>query len=294
MVLGADRLPLSSAELTVFATPPAELPFINVGRFLARIGVRVPTLFHHDADAGVLLLEDVGDTTLRAAAEARDADVLRFYRLAIDQLVRLQVVGTREADPACVAFQQRFDRRLFAWEFDHFLEYGIPGVPVAAHPPLRAAFAPVAARLGDAPAHLAHRDFHSWNLHVHGGAICVLDFQDALLAPATYDLASLLTDRDTATVINPALEGTLIDYYVEALRRAGTPPDDPRAVRDQYFLCVLQRALKVVGRFHYLADVKGKRGYLSFLPHVAGQARRALGALPPAFDGLREALRAHL
>jgi aminoglycoside/choline kinase family phosphotransferase len=295
MVLGADRLPLSSAELTVFATPPAELPFINVGRFLARIGVRVPTVFHHDADAGVLLLEDVGDTTLRAATTAvSDADVLRFYRLAIDQLVRLQVVGTREADPACVAFQQRFDRRLFAWEFDHFLEYGIPGVSTTAHGPLRDAFAPAADRLGDAPAFLAHRDFHAWNLHVHDGAICVLDFQDALLAPATYDLSSLLTDRDTATVITSALEAALIDYYVEALRRAGAPPDDPRAVRDQYFLCVLQRALKVVGRFHYLAEVKGKRGYLAFLPHVASQARRALAALPADFDGLRGALAAHL
>ncbi len=295
MVLGADRLPLSSAELTVFATPPAELPFINVGRFLSRIGVRIPTVFHHDADGGVLLLEDVGDTTLRAATTAvGEADVLGFYRLAIDQLIRLQVIGTREADPACVAFQQRFDRRLFAWEFDHFLEYGIPGVPAAAHEPLRSTFAPVAERLGDAPASLAHRDFHAWNLHVHGGEICVLDFQDALLAPPTYDLASLLTDRDTATVITPALEAALIDYYVEALGRAGTPPDDPRTVRDQYFLCVLQRALKVVGRFHYLAEVKGKHGYLAFLPHVAAQARRALGALPAAFDDLRAALAPHV
>ena len=295
MVLGPERLPLSSAELTVFATPPTELPFINVGRFLSRIGIRIPKLFHHDPAAGVLLLEDVGDTTLRAATTGvRDADVLGFYRLAIDQLVRLQVAGTRAADPACVAFQQRFDRRLFAWEFDHFLEYGIPDAPTSAHAPLRAAFAPIAERLGNAPAVLAHRDYHAWNLHVHAGEICVLDFQDALLAPGTYDVASLLTDRDTATVISPALEAALLDYYVEALRRAGSAPEDPRAVRDQYFLCVLQRALKVVGRFHYLAEVKGKRGYLAFLPQVAGQARRALEALPADFEALRGALAPHL
>lgn len=295
MVLGADRLPLSSAELTVFATPPTELPFVNVGRFLSRIGVRIPRLFHHDADAGVLLLEDVGDTTLRAATtNVGDGDVLGFYRRAIDQLVRLQVVGTREADPACVAFQQRFDQRLFTWEFDHFLEYGIPGVPTPAHAPLRTAFAPVAERLGNAPAYLAHRDFHAWNLHVHGGEICVLDFQDALLAPGTYDLASLLTDRDTSTVISPALEAALIDYYVEARHRAGSASEDPMAIRDQYFLCVLQRALKVVGRFHYLAEVKGKHGYLTFLPRVAGQARRALEALPTEFDELRGLLAPHV
>jgi hypothetical protein len=295
MVLGPDRLPLSSAELTVFATPPTELPFVNVGRYLARIGVRIPRLFHHDVDAGVLLLEDVGDTTLRAATGgAPEAEVLGLYRLAIDQLIRLQVAGTREADPACVAFQQRFDRRLFAWEFDHFLEYGIPTAPTSAHAPLRAAFAGVAERLGEAPPCLAHRDFHAWNLHVHGGEICVLDFQDALLAPATYDVASLLTDRDTATVISPALETALIAYYVEARERAGGAPADLPAVREQYFLCVLQRALKVVGRFHYLAAVKGKRGYLAFLPHVGAQARRALEALPADFDELRGILRPHL
>jgi hypothetical protein len=129
---------------------------------------------------------------------------------------------------------------------------------------------------------------------VHGGEICVLDFQDALLAPGTYDLASLLTDRDTSTVISPALEAALIDYYVEARHRAGSAPEDPTAIRDQYFLCVLQRALKVVGRFHYLAEVKGKRGYLTFLPRVAGQARRALESLPAEFDELRGLLAPHL
>jgi aminoglycoside/choline kinase family phosphotransferase len=294
MVLGQDRLPLSSAELTVFERPPTELPFINVGRFLSRIGVRIPAVFGYDEEAGVLLLEDVGDTTLRAATTGvPDREVLRWYRRAIDELVRLQVMGTRHADPACVAFQQRFDRRLFAWEFDHFLEYGLPGVEVRVREALREAFAPVTERLGHAAVHLAHRDFHGWNLHVHQDEICVLDFQDALLAPATYDLASLLTDRDTGTAITPALEHTLVDYYLEARQQAGAETEDPAAVRTEYFLCVLQRALKVIGRFHYLDAVKGKPGYLKFLPQVTLQAHRALDAID-AFPDLRERLASHV
>jgi aminoglycoside/choline kinase family phosphotransferase len=293
MVLGPDRLPLSSEELTVFATPPAELPYINVGRFLERIGVCIPALYHAALADSVLLLEDVGDRTLRAAAEAADdATVRRLYAAAIDQLVRLQVEGTRRADPACLAFQQRFDRRLFMWEFDHFLEYGLPPDAAAVRERLRDAFAPIAERLAAAPAVLAHRDFHSWNLHVQDGAIRVLDFQDALLAPAAYDLASLLTDRDTAVVLPPAREDACIAYYLDA-RRARGLADDPAAFREQYTLCVLQRALKVVGRFRYLDRVKGKSGHLRYLPHVLAQARRSL-ATAADIGVLRAALRPYL
>ncbi len=294
MVLGADTLPLSSAELTIFETPPTELPYINVGRFLARIGIRIPQLHHHDERAGVLILEDVGDCTLYGAASGADGTrVLGFFRAAIDQLVRIQVLGTRDPDPTCVAFQQRFDARLFAWEFDHFLEHGLgPGSEGEAER-LRAAFQPAIARLAGAPALLAHRDFHGWNLHVQDGAIRVLDFQDALLAPGTYDLASLLTDRNTGTVIDPRRERVLLEYYVEARRRLGGRDEDIPDVQTQYWLCVLQRALKVIGRFRYLERVKGKAGYLRYLPHVAAQAARACETSPD-LRALGVALEPHL
>jgi len=294
MVLGPDRLPLSSEELSVFDTPPTELPYVNVGRFLSRIGVRIPTLYAYDPTDGILLQEDIGNESLRRATEtAERSRVLRLYGEAIDQLVRIQVLGARNADSQCMAFQQRFDHRLFAWEFDHFLEYGLPEHTHAERARLCDAFMPVIERLAAAPAVLAHRDFHGWNLYVHGGAICVIDFQDALLAPATYDLASLLTDRDTATVITPATEDALIEYYLQARHELGSLDKDVPAVRTQYWLCVLQRALKVIGRFRYLAHVKGKPGYVRYLPHVCAQARRALDAAQD-IDRLRQALLPHL
>ena len=294
MVLGPDRLPLSSEELSVFEKPPTELPFVNVGRFLSRIGVRIPKLHAHASEDGILLLEDVGDESLRSATESADEPrVLHLYREAVDQLVHIQVLGTRHADSECVAFQQRFDDRLFAWEFDHFLEYGLPEGPVSEHARLRDAFSPVIEQLSAAPAVLAHRDFHAWNLHVHCGAVWVIDFQDALLGPAMYDMASLLTDRDTATIITPAREDALITYYLQARQGLGSLDDDVPTLRTQYFLCVLQRALKVLGRFQYLARVKGKPGYMRYLPHVARQARRALDATPEV-SRLREALLPHL
>jgi aminoglycoside/choline kinase family phosphotransferase len=294
MVLGPDRLPLSSEELTVFATPPTELPYVNVGRFLARIGVRIPALYHEAPADDVLLLEDVGDRTLRAAAaDADETTVLRLYRAAIDQLVVLQVEGGRHPDPACLAFQQRFDRRLFLWEFDHFLEYGLPAAARPARAALRDAFAPVADRLAAAPVVLAHRDFHSWNLHVQDGTIRVIDFQDALLAPPTYDLASLLTDRDTGAVVSPAREEALVGYYLEARLAHGAAAEGTAELREQYLLCVLQRTLKVIGRFRYLNRVKGKSAHLRYLPHVVAQARRSLLAATDV-GALQETLLPHL
>lgn len=294
MVLGADRLPLSSAELTVFETPPTELPYVNVGRFLASVGVRIPRLYHYDSDGGVLLLEDIGDLTLRSAANGLDEPrLMQLFRAAIDQLVCLQITGSHNADPECIAFQQRFDQRLLAWELDHFLEYGLPPEAASEQIRIRDAFSPLVDRLADAPARLAHRDFHGWNLHVHDGGICVIDFQDALLAPETYDLASLLTDRDTDTLITPERERVLIDYFLAARRTLAEEDSDPTLLRSQYFLCVLHRALKVLGRFRYLAQVKHKPGYLRYVPHVAAQARRALEATPQ-LKHLRRVLLPHL
>jgi len=285
MVLGPDRLPLSSEELSVFDSPPTELPFINVGRFLARIGVRIPTLYHHDAAAGILLLEDIGDQTLRWATDGGpEEETLARYREAIDQLVRMQVIGTRNADTACVAFQQRFDHRLLTWEFQHFLEHGAPSLTDVDAARLRAGFEPVLAELSTSPAVLAHRDFHGWNIHVHRNVLYVIDFQDALVAPDAYDLASLLTDRDTSDIITPACEDALIAYFIEARRRLGRPVDDPDRFRTHYVFCVLHRALKVIGRFRYLASVKGKMKYLDYLPHVTAQARRALQDAPGLDD----------
>ena len=141
-----------------------------------------------------------------------------LYRKAIDQLVRLQVEGTQRGDESCIAFQQAFDHRLFMWEFEHFIEWGFEkreGKPLSAAEgkELRAMFNEISTRLDQAPRFLNHRDYHSWNLFVQNGEIRVIDFQDALLAPATYDLETLLNDRDTPTVISPVLEQTLVNYY---------------------------------------------------------------------------------
>src|SRR3989442_7117833 len=136
---------------------------------------------------------------------------------------------------------------------------GLPGGGGAA---LLAAPGPFAEPFERATPVLAHRDFHAWNLHVQDGRLRILDFQDALLAPDAYDLASLLTDRTTAELVPPALEASLTERFVHG-RAAARVPVDP-GFAERYRRCALQRALKVIGRFYSLERVKGNRGYLAY------------------------------
>ena len=281
-----SSLPLSSEELGVFKQSPKELPFLNMHRFLSGIGVRVPKLYGHWVSEGILLLEDLGDTALWDRVQGlTEPEVLTWYEKAIDELLGLQIRGTQARDEACIAFQQRFDFRLYMWEFDHFLEYGLekrPATRVAGTmiEALRKIFSEIAQRLDRYPSCLNHRDYHSWNLMVHDDAVAVIDFQDALLAPPQYDLASLLNDRITDSIIQPDLEEDLVNYYL--CRRAEV---DKRVIhhdefREIYLLSALQRDFKVVGRFYYLDLVKGKPGYRKFIPPTVRRLKRNLARLP--------------
>ncbi len=294
-----SALPLSSEELAIFKDGPKELPFLNVQRFLSAIGVNVPKILGAWEQDGLLLLEDLGDTALWDRVQGvADAEVLRWYQKAIDELLKIQLRGTAQRDDSCIAFQQRFDLKLYLWEFEHFIEWGLekrPGAVVGANTiePLRKSFAAIAARLDRQTPCLSHRDYHSWNLMIHDGAVRVIDFQDALLAPAQYDLASLLNDRITDSVIRPPLEARLVDYYLERRSELKKRKISADEFREIYRLSALQRDLKVIGRFYYLDLVKGKPGYMKFVPPTARRLERHLAEIAetrPVLELLREHL----
>lgn len=290
--LGPDDLPLYARVLKLAPEPPPEPPWINVHRFLLSIGAPVPALYGFDRDARMMLVEDVGDTPLFAAASAgKTADL---YRLAADELLRLHLEGMARLDPGCMAGRIAYDERLFRWELDQFAEFGIAQVAPAA---TREAIAPeldtLAARLGRFPRVLSHRDYHGNNLFVRYAPdgtprLRMIDFQDALMAPAGQDLAVLLTTRDASRIITPAIERRVLDYYYAATIRRGTVAQSFDDFMEGYRLCVLQHALKVVGRFIVL-EREGKPGYGVYIPYALAQARRIL-AQSDDFPRLRAAL----
>src|SRR5206468_1573239 len=287
MLLGADRFPLGSDELGERAASD-ELPFVSVARYLAARGFPVPIL-HRDASASdsLLLLEDVGDTTLWAAASASPADARPLFEAAVDLLAAFQVAGARHPDPSCLAFRRRFDGRLARWELEHFIEHGIEtrhgrGLATDQRAGLLAALDPLARPFERGPPVLVHRDFMAWNLHVRDGRLRLIDFQDALLGPDAYDLAALLTDRTTGTLVTPELEGALIAHFRAARAAAALPvegdPPTPKPLVRVAGRPFLEHILEFLG-------AAGIRDVVLNLHHLGRRIEEHLG------DGARFGLR---
>lgn len=262
----------------------AELPFANVLTHLRRTGVTVPELYHYDREAGLLYLEDFGDLTLaEACREADPSTVQSLYGQAVEQLVQLQVKGTAPPDPGCIAFHRRFDVPLLMWEFDHFLEYGVTarlGRPMDAgdETTVRKEFQRIAELLAGQPPVFVHRDFHSRNLMVDGERIGIIDFQDALMGPATYDLASLL--KDAYIQLDDTLVDRLIGKFLDGLAEHKQGWKDSAAFRRLFDLTSIQRNLKAAGRFVYIDRVKGNPKFLADIPRVLGYVKRNLVKYP--------------
>lgn len=261
--------------------PVTELPFLNIQRYFRARGLGVPEMYYYDREGGRLVLEDLGDCTLwDAVAGAPPERVDALYRQAIDALVALQAPEPSPDPARCLAFGRRFDRALLLWELDHFLEYGIEArrnaaVPDPAREAIRTSFGRLADELAAADSCLVHRDYHSRNLMLADGRLRLIDFQDALVGPRSYDLASLL--RDSYVTLGEDLIDRLIAYYLAGLP---SPRPDARAFRRLFDLTSLQRNLKAAGRFVYIEKVKGRPTHLPYVAPTLRAVRRNLGKYP--------------
>lgn len=270
-----------------------ELPFLNILNYLAGAGIPVPKLYQYHQEHGLLYLEDFGDVTLAQACQtASPSTVAEWYQEAIRILVRIQAAGLQQKDLSCYAFHRNFDVPLFLWEFDHFLEYGIVARnerPMCADDLaiIKKEFQRIAELLASQPQVFTHRDYHSRNLMVEETRLGVLDFQDALLGPASYDVASLL--RDAYIELEESLVEALIDLYLAEASQHGLPTLPSQAFRRLFDLTSIQRNLKAAGRFVYIDRVKKNPKFLADIPRTLGYVRNNLSRYPEL-----ETLRKHL
>jgi aminoglycoside/choline kinase family phosphotransferase len=273
----ADPEGFKASEEAVTGTLPLdEPPFLNLQRYLKAGGAPVPVVLASDLKAGLILLEDLGDVSLMTAIDgAPAARVEALYGRALDALLHLQ--RDTPLDLGCVAVHRTYTADLLRWECEHFVEYGLEvrrGAPLPA--PARAAllshFGLLASGIATAPRLLVHRDYHSRNLMVRAdGRLGLIDFQDALLGPATYDLASLLWDPYVA--LPDGLAGRLAARYA-AEAPVALPADFDRLLART----ALQRLLKAAGRSVYIDRVKGNPAFLRDVPACLARARAILQA----------------
>jgi N-acetylmuramate 1-kinase len=218
------------------------------------------------------------------------------YRQALDILLALQHPESVAPRASCIAFSLAFDVEKLMWELDFFLTHMIKQLCAQRLTPadeatLRRQFWKLAAQLARQPRVLTHRDYHSRNLMVRQGRLCVIDFQDARLGPCQYDLACLLYD---SYVVLPAdLRQELLTYYLEQkTARAGHALD--REVFAQVFdyMC-LQRNLKALGTFAFQTVAKGTERYLAAIPPTLSYIRANLARHPELWQ-LSDLLEAYL
>ena len=294
MVLPPDAKP---DEVTKGGAPDVN-PFVDVQRYLERLGVRVPRIHRLEEDdprGGLMVLEDLGDEMLETRLVAGD-DPDPLYDRAVDVLARLRAEAERSPGGS-VAFSRSFDRELYRWELDHFREWLLEAWKGAAlgageRAVVERWFDRISQALDAEPKGFTHRDYQSRNIMVlPGGEQAVIDFQDALLGPRQYDLVALL--RDSYVDLGVERVDRLVRRYVERLAAHGGPRLDPDAFRATFDLLTVQRKLKDAGRFVFIDRVKKNPGFLVSIPTSLKYVKEAFARRPDLAE-LQDVLSRHV
>ena len=271
------RVTAKGRDYIVMDAPPAHedcRPFIAVARLFGDAGVHVPQVLAQDLDRGYLLLTDLGNTTYLTALNdaALDPGVAReLYLASNDALIRIQQASRPGVLP-------EYDRALLTRELMLFPEWYVAkhlGATLTDEQTatLDTVFGRLLANNLAQPQVYVHRDWHSRNLMVSDPNPGILDFQDAVYGPITYDLASIY--RDAYIQWDEAQQLDWVIRYWEKARAAGLPvrADFGDFWRDFEWMGA-QRHIKVLGIFARLYHRDGKDGYLKDMPLVMHYLRR--------------------
>jgi aminoglycoside/choline kinase family phosphotransferase len=271
------------------------LPFVNIARLLTAMPVPVPAMLGHSDELGIIALQDLGDVTLQAhlgAAPLAEHDAL--YRQAIALIATLQRRGAELASPSYVPYGIAFDVEKLTWELQffskHFLE-AYRGVVLSGEErsALAAEFAAIAEELSGEARVLCHRDYHSRNLMLHHGTLHIIDFQDARMGPDTYDLVSLL--RDSYVDFSEAQIDQHIAFFLAL--RGGDTVAEAAEFRRRFDLMAVQRNLKALGTFGFMATARNNTVYIQYIPRTLASVHANLERYP-RFARLRALLGRHL
>jgi len=258
-------------------------PFVAMAEGLSQRGLSAPQVIASDLTRGLLILEDLGDD--KVVAGEPPAPVEERYAAAVDCLVHLHGQQLPDTLPVSAHLSHtlpHYDMDALMIEVELLLDWYLPhqGVPVSAATAdaYRALWREALHGVIDKDNTWVLRDYHSpnlmWLAEREGvGRVGLLDFQDAVMGPAAYDLASLL--HDARVDVPEAMEVSLLGRYVRA-RRADDPRFDPAPFIRAYSTLAAQRASKILGIFARLDRRDGKPQYLRHMPRVWNYLQRAL------------------
>lgn len=273
-------------------------PFIAVDRYLKDAGLSVPAIHEADQDQGILLVEDLGNEGVIDAARKPIPERYHEAVLCLAQFHQLPIVRELPIDDRSHHTLPSFDKAALLYEVELLLDWHLPWKREgeAATRDERSAYLSIWSdlidQLHDAEKHLVMRDYHSPNLfwlpeREGFRKVGVIDFQDAILGPTSYDVISLVQDA-RVTVERPLMDD-LIETYMQAREAAG--PFDRHAFRKSWAIMSAQRACRLNGLWVRLLKRDGLPGYMQHMPRTLWHLEVAFEheALAPLRDWCRKA-----
>ena len=274
------RVDTEAGSLVIMDAPPAHedcRPFIDIARRLDGAGLNVPKILEAQTDDGLLLLSDLGHDTFyqRIVNGIDNAALQAHYAGALDALVQMQQVPTA-ALPVYDGAKLREELALFPdWYVTRHCNTELTDKERTA---LEAIFDNLSAHNASQATCFVHRDFHSPNLMINdhqenGAGPGIIDFQDAVQGPVSYDLVSLVMDARTTWEEPQQLDWAI--RYWEKAKIAGIPvPADFADFHVDYEWMGLQRNLRILGVFARLSIRDGKSHYQQHMPRVNAYVRQ--------------------
>jgi aminoglycoside/choline kinase family phosphotransferase len=251
--------------------------YVEIAQFLETHEIRAPRIYYHDADEGLIWLEDLGENDLFGYRAEPWLVRRAFYESALDEVRKLH----RLPEHVCVEMHRHlpaeFNAALYLWEQNYFFENCLGRYfevdkakidNVAAMPALQE----IAENLAGRSRVLVHRDFQSQNILLRNSQAYLIDFQGMRPGLAQYDLASLLYDPYVDLTEDERNE--LLEHYC-----GGKPDQD---FTETLRLCAMQRLMQALGAYGFLGLVKGHQHFLQHIP----KAVSSLSEVVAEIDGL--------
>ncbi len=240
-------------------------------RFFSAHTMPVPGLLATDSAHKCALFEDLGDASLYACMKPpRDSGYISdVYSRVLDILLKLHTRITNHVHECPMLRERIFDYEYLRWETSYFLDrfvIGLRNTPPKNRKDLEQEFHHLAHRTDSFPKSVIHRDFQCQNIMMtRNGIPRVIDFQGARMAPAAYDVASILWDPYHR--LEDGVREKLLAYYVQE-RKKDSPEFDEKIFMESLALCRLQRHMQALGAYGFLSVVKGKKYFLKHVPEA--------------------------
>ncbi len=246
----------------------SDIAFIELSNFFTKHDLPVPKIFLDRRDIGVLILEDLGNKNLIELLRSNPIEAMAYYLKACQIIKKIQAIP---ADLSCFAYSRGLDEGVLKKETESFRKYFLNAATDMTHrADIEATLDLICEEVANFEQVLCHRDFHSWNLMVDKeNNLRLIDFQDALMGPRSYDLVALLHERDIDYIMAGEDVLKIEDEFFSDCR-------DSKLREFEYPRVQLQRDIKTIGLFRKCVVERGLPAYGRWIP---GNLKRIIGNL---------------